>query len=62
MRNVRFFLCFCLCLALAPMVLKAQIRQLVPLELEWNGVAQMHFGSDTLLYIALENGEYDGRA
>lgn len=61
MRNVRFFFCICLCLALGQLVLKAQVRQFVPLELEWKGVSEMHVGTDTLLYIALENGEYNGQ-
>ena len=57
MRNLRFGIGMILCLALAPMALKAQIRQLVPVILHWNGVSEYRFGADTLSYIALEDGD-----
>ena len=60
MRNLRFVIGMILCLALAPMALNAQIRQLVPITLQWNGVSEYRFGTDTLMYVALEDGEYNG--
>ena len=59
MRNLRFGIGMILCLALVPMALKAQIRQLVPVNLHWNGVSEYRFGADTLSYIALEGGDYN---
>ena len=60
MRNLCFGIWFFFCLTLAPLALKAQMRQLVPLAFQWNGVSEYCFGSDTLVYINLEDGEYNG--
>lgn len=60
MRNLRFGIGLILCLFLAPMALNAQIRQMVPITLQWNGVLEYRFGTDTLMYVALEDGEYNG--
>ena len=60
MRKYRFFSLVLVGLVLAPLALKAQIRQIVPLTLHWNGVAKMQFGADTLYYLSLEGGQYNG--
>ena len=60
MRNIRFCLFFLLGLVVMPMALNAQMKQVVPVELQWNGVEKTQFGNDTILYIALENGAYNG--
>ena len=49
-----------LLLILAPLALCAQIRQVVPVSLQWNGVEEMRYGSDTLSFIALEDAVYEG--
>ena len=60
MRNIRFCLFFLLGLVVMPMALNAQMKQVVPVELQWNGVEKSQFGNDTIFYIALENGYYNG--
>lgn len=60
MRNLRFDLWIFLCLALAPLAINAQMSQLVPIVLQWNGVEEWHYGTDTLSYISLEDGNYNG--
>ena len=60
MRNRRLGVWFLVVLVLAPMALRAQIRQLVPIVLQWNGVEEFQYGSDTLSYISLNNGENIG--
>ena len=60
MRNIRFCFWVFVCLALIPRVLHAQISQSVKVELQWNGVAEFRNGNDTLYYIALEDGNYNG--
>ena len=49
-----------LLLVLVPVALSAQIRQVVPVSLQWKGVEEMRYGSDTLFYIALEDAAYAG--
>lgn len=61
MRNLHFLLCFILCLFMTPLALDAQTRQLVPLDLKWNGVARYTQANDTLFYINLENAEFIGQ-
>lgn len=41
-------------------LLRAQMTQSLALDLKWGGVVEEHRLSDTLLYIALESGEYNG--
>ena len=60
MRNLRFGIWIFFCLALAPLALSAQMRQLVPIALQWEGVEKFHYGADTLYYVALEGGDYSG--
>ena len=60
MRNIRFCLFFLLGLVIMPMALNAQMKQVVPVELQWNGVEKSQFRNDTIFYIALENGYYNG--
>ena len=61
MRNIRLIIGCCLCLLLTPLVLEAQTKQSVRLDLQWNGVSRFSIGSDTLFYINLEDGEYNGQ-
>ena len=60
MRNLRFDLWIFLCLVMAPLAIDAQMSQLVPIVLQWNGVEEWHYGTDTLSYISLEDGNYNG--
>ena len=60
MRNHRFGLWILLVFALFPMVMKAQSKQRIPIELHWQGVIEEQNGADTLLYIALDEGLYNG--
>ena len=60
MRNLRLGIWILFCFALAPLASKAQMRHLIPLAFQWNGVSEFRYGSDTLLYISLEDGEYNG--
>ena len=60
MRNIRFCFWVFVCLALMPRTLHAQISQSVKVDLQWNGVAEFRNGNDTLYYIALEDGNYNG--
>ena len=43
---------------LAPISLWGQVKMNHPIRLQWNGVTEECFDSDTLLYIALESAEY----
>ena len=43
-----------------PVSLKGQVTMSQPVCLQWNGVAEHRSASDTLLYIDLESGVYDG--
>ena len=39
---------------------RAQMVQRYPLELRWNGIVEEQTAEDTLLYISLESGQYEG--
>ena len=39
---------------------RAQMVQRYPLELRWNGIVEEQMAEDTLLYIGLESGQYEG--
>ena len=60
MRNIRFCLWIFVCLVLMPRTLHAQISQSVKVDLQWNGVATSQYGTDTLSYIGLVDGYYNG--
>lgn len=45
--------------AFAPVSLLGQVKMSHPIRLQWQGVAEQHIASDTLLYIALESGVYE---
>ncbi len=60
MRNIRFCLWIFVCLVLMPRTLHAQISQSVKVDLQWNGVAASQYGTDTLSYIGLVDGYYNG--
>ena len=42
-----------------PVALRGQVKMTYPICLQWNGVAEQRFASDTLLYIDLESGIYE---
>ena len=44
----------------APVSLWGQVRMHYPIRLQWNGVVQECYDSDTLFYIGLESADYDG--
>ena len=44
----------------APFLLLGQMVNRYPIELKWQGVASERFADDTLLYLNLESGVYDG--
>jgi hypothetical protein len=46
--------------AFAPLSLLGQVKMSYPIRLQWQGVTEQHIASDTLLYIALESGVYEG--
>lgn len=54
---MQIFLVLSLLLAKAA---QGQMTQQIPLNLHWNGIAEGHYGGDTLYYIGLESGQYDG--
>ena len=58
MRRNRFGIGLLLGFVLFPMLLQAQLRQTLPIALQWHGVAENHNAHDTLLYIDLEDGDY----
>ena len=60
MLNHRFVLWLLLFLALYPVAMRAQFKQRIPIELHWQGVVEERNEHDTLLYIALEEGLYEG--
>ena len=45
--------------AFAPVSLLGQVKMSHPIRLQWQGVAEQHIASDTLLYMALESGVYE---
>ena len=45
--------------AFAPASLMGQVKISHPIRLQWHGVAEQRFDSDTLLYIDLESGVYE---
>ncbi|MBR5081776.1 MAG: type IX secretion system sortase PorU [Bacteroidales bacterium] len=62
LRIIRFnWLLFLMVLAvMAPASLRGQVRMSYPVRLQWNGVVEQRFASDTLLYMDLESGVYEG--
>jgi len=62
LRIIRFnWLLFLMVLAvMAPASLRGQVRMSYPVRLQWNGVAEQHIASDTLLIMDLESGVYEG--
>ena len=62
LRIIRFnWLLFLMVLAvMAPASLRGQVRMSYPVRLKWNGVAEQHIASDTLLIMDLESGVYEG--
>ena len=63
MRIKGYFL-FVLMLALMafmkPISLFAQVTNAYPIQLQWNGVGEVRYANDTVLYISLESAEYAG--
>ena len=52
---------FLLVLAIfTPVPLLGQVKMSHPIRLQWHGVVEQRFSSDTLLYIDLESGDYEG--
>ena len=60
MRRNRFEIGLFLCFVLLPMVIQAQLKQILPIALQWNGVVEIRNANDTLFYIDLEDAEYFG--
>ena len=62
LRIIRFnWLLFLMVLAvMAPASLRGQVRMSYSVRLQWNGVAEQHIASDTLLIMDLESGVYEG--
>ena len=62
LRIIRFnWLLFLMVLAvMGPASLRGQVRMSYPVRLQWNGVAEQHIASDTLLIMDLESGVYEG--
>ena len=63
MRNkMRPFLVLALILLafLKPISLFAQLTSAYPIQLQWNGVGEVRYANDTVLYIGLESAEYEG--
>ena len=58
MRNLRLGIWILFCFALAPLASKAQMRQLVPLAFQWNGVSEFRYGSDLDALGSFDAGTY----
>ena len=43
-----------------PISLFAQVSSVYPIQLQWNGVGEVHNANDTVSYIGLESAEYEG--
>lgn len=61
-KNTHFFCTVCLLLLslFCLQTVEAQIKTTFPVSLKWGGVAEERNSYDTLLYIVLESGNYDG--
>ncbi len=60
--RTRFFRTFSILVVLvfAPFLLMGQVASRYPIELDWRGVAMECHDDDTLLYLSLESGAYEG--
>ena len=43
-----------------PISLFAQMTTVYPIQLQWNGVGEVHYANDTIFYIGMESAEYEG--
>ena len=44
----------------APFTLFGQVKMSYSIQMQWNGVVEEHYANDTVFYIGLESGEYEG--
>ena len=60
-KGLLWFFVFVLSLAyMCPVRLLSQVTSLYPIALKWQGVSKEIMLNDTLLYIRLESGQYEG--
>ena len=55
-----FVLVLALLAFMKPISLFAQLTSAYPIQLQWNGVGELRYANDTVLYIGLESAEYEG--